>query len=148
MAQDLGIQKPQGLQLEGRIGPTSKIAKYGLNGKEKEKEKRREEHQRQITERMQANKADAASMGDRRASEQQRIDTFYCIFFLDKAVSSGVGRLVTLRDKGIEISFPYKADEQAIDGWPPFPPLIRMVHLYGRAADVLNNIKEVSQVTP
>lgn len=147
MAQDLGIQKLQGLQLEGRIGPTPKTAKHGLDGKEEEK--RREEHQRQITERMLANKADAASMEDRRASEQERIDTFYCIFFLDRAVSSGVGRPVTLRDKDIEISFPYKADEQTIDGWPPpFPPLIRIVHLYGRAADVLNNIKEVSQVTP
>ena len=147
MAQDLGIQKLQGLQLEGRIGPTPKTAKHGLNGKEEEK--RREEHQRRITERMLANKADAALMEDRRASEQERIDTFYCIFFLDRAVSSGVGRPVTLRDKDIEISFPYKTDEQAIGGWPPpFPPLIRIVHLYGRAADVLNNIKEVSQVTP
>jgi hypothetical protein len=34
-----------------------------------EKRKRREEHQRQITERMLANNADAASMEDRRASE-------------------------------------------------------------------------------
>jgi hypothetical protein len=119
MAQDLGIQKLQGLQLEGRIGQTPKTAKYRLNGKEEEK--RREEHQRQITERMQANKADAASMGDRRASEQQRIDTFYCIFFLDKAVSSGVGRPVILRDKGIEISFPYKAmSKLSMDGCHPF----------------------------
>jgi hypothetical protein len=70
-------------------------------------------------------------MEDQRASEQERIYTFYCIFFLDRAVSSGVGRPVTLRDKDIEISFFYKADEQVIDGWPPpFPPLIGIVHLY------------------
>jgi hypothetical protein len=37
MAQDLGIQKLQGLQLEGRIGPMPKTAKHGLNGKEEEK---------------------------------------------------------------------------------------------------------------
>jgi hypothetical protein len=60
-----------------------------------------------------------------------------------------VGKPATLRDNDIEILFPYKADEQAIDGWPPpFPPLIRIVHLHGRAADALNNIKGVSQVTP
>ena len=108
-----------------------------------EKRKRREEKNTSAkSQRMQANKADAASVEDRRASEQERIDTFYCIFFLDRAVSSGVGRPVTLRDKGIEISFPYKADEQAIDGWPsPFPPLIRIVHLCGRAADVLKSAK-------
>jgi hypothetical protein len=125
MAQDLGIQELQGLELEGRIGPTPKTAKHGLNGKRGREEKRREreEHQRQITERMRANKTDAVSMEDRRASEQERIDTFYRIFFLDRVVSSGVGRPVTLRDKGIEISFRYKADEQAINGWPPpFPP--------------------------
>ena len=49
----------------------------------------------------------------------------------------------------IEISFPYRADEQAIDGYPdPFPAMIKIVHMYGRVADVLNNLKEVSQVTP
>src|SRR5947207_15070743 len=115
-----------------------------------EKRKRRgEKNTRAKSQRMQANEADAASMEDRRASEHERIDTFYCTFFLDRAVSSGVGRPVTLQVKDIEISFPYKANEQAIDGWPShFPPLIRIVHLCGRAADVLNNIKEVSQATP
>ena len=36
-AQDLGIQKLQGLQPEGRIGPTPKTTKHGLDGKEEEK---------------------------------------------------------------------------------------------------------------
>jgi hypothetical protein len=67
----------------------------------------------------------------RRASEQEQIDPFYCISFLDKAALSGVDRPVTLRDKDIEISFPYKADEQAIDGWLPlFPPLINLHSTY------------------
>ncbi len=147
MAQDLGIQKLQGLQLEGRIGPTPKTAKHGAAGKEDEK--RREEYQRHLTEKMEAKPNSSVSIEDRRASEQERIDTFYCIFFLDRAVSSGVGRPVTLRDKDIEISFPHRPDVETGHGWPPpFPPLIRIVHLYGRAADVLNNIKEVKQVTP
>lgn len=56
---------------------------------------------------------------------------------------------MTLRDKDIEISFPYKPDDQSIDGWPqPFPPLIRIVHLYGRVTDVLNNINEANHVNP
>jgi hypothetical protein len=41
MAQDLGIQKLQGLQPEDRIGPTPKTTKHRLGGKEEEK--RREE---------------------------------------------------------------------------------------------------------
>ena len=145
MAQDLGIQKLEGLQLIGRIGPTPKTAKHGAAGKEEER--RRATAQRKLS-RIHEN-TDGALTEDRVASESERIDTFYCIFFLDRAVSSGVGRPVTLRDKDIEISFPYIADDQAINGWPhPFPPLIRIVHMYGRVADVLNNIKEVNQVTP
>ena len=145
MAQDLGIQKLEGLQLAGRIGPTPKTAKNGNAGKEQEK--RRAENQTKLSRTHQ--NADPNLLDDRRASESERIDTFYCIFFLDRAVSSGVGRPVTLRDKDIEISFPYIADDQAINGWPhPFPPMIRIVHMYGRVADVLNNIMEVSQVTP
>ena len=147
MAQDLGIQKLQGLQLEGRVGPTPKTAKHGTAGKEEEKE--REKYQSELTRTKKDKASEAVPLEDRRASEQERIDLFYCIFFLDRAVSSGVGRPVTLRDKDIEISFPYRPDDQTIDGWPPpFPPLIRIIHLYGRAADVLNNIKEVNQVTP
>ena len=61
IAQDLGVWKLQGLQPEGRIGPTPKTTKHGLGGKEEEK--RREEHQRQITERILANKTDAVSNG-------------------------------------------------------------------------------------
>ena len=145
MAQDLGIQKLEGLQLIGRVGPTPKTAKNGAAGKEEER--RRATAQRKLS-RIHEN-TDGTLMEDRIASESERIDTFYCIFFLDRAVSSGVGRPVTLRDKDIEISFPYIADDQAINGWPhPFPPLIRIVHMYGRVADVLNNIKEVTQVTP
>lgn len=145
MAQDLGIQKLEGLQLEGRIGPTPKTAKHGQEGKDEEV--RRADQQEELSGNI-AEK-DMADIEDRRASEQERIDTFWAIFFLDRAVSSGVGRPVTLRDKDIEISFPYRPDETMINGYPhPFPALIRIVHMYGRVADVLNNIKDVDQVTP
>ena len=145
MAQDLGIQKLEGMQLQGRIGPTPKTVKHGRDGKVEEH--RRFEQQQKLSRNL--SKEGIAQLDDRRASEQERIDTFWAVFFLDRAVSSGVGRPVTLRDKDIEISFPYCADETAINGYPdPFPAMIKIVHMYGRVADVLNNIKEVSQVTP
>ncbi|RMD42566.1 hypothetical protein DV735_g2548, partial [Chaetothyriales sp. CBS 134920] len=145
MAQDLGIQKLEGLQLQGRIGPTPKTVKSDQNGKEEEY--RRAEQQKSLSEDHAL--AGTKELEDRRASEQERIDTFWAIFFLDRAVSSGVGRPVTLRDKDIEISFPYEPDETTINGFPhPFPPMIRIVHMYGRVADVLNHIKDLSQVTP
>jgi Fungal specific transcription factor domain/Fungal Zn(2)-Cys(6) binuclear cluster domain len=145
MAQDLGIQKIEGLQLEGRIGPTPKTAKHGPAGKEEER--RRAARQQQLSKLHET--SDPTLVDDRRASEQERIDTFYAIFFLDRAVSSGVGRPVTLRDKDIEISFPHRPDDSCINGWPhPYPVMIRIVHMYGRVADVLNNIKEINQATP
>jgi hypothetical protein len=145
MAQDLGIQKLQGLQFEGRIGPTPKTAKSGDDGKIEEA--RRAEQHNALSKTHDA--LDSKEKENRKASEQERIDTFWSIFFLDRAVSSGVGRPVSLRDKDIEISFPYRPDEVMINGYPhPFPPMIRIVHMYGRVADVLNNIKDVDQVTP
>lgn len=63
-------------------------------------------------------------------------------------VSSGTGRRGTLRDAEIEISFPPMSDTKNSSDWPaPFPALIRIVHLYGRVADLLNSIKEPSDVT-
>lgn len=145
MAQDLGIQKLEGLQLEGRVGPTPKTAKHGHDGKADE---RRRSQQQEVLTRSLSNE-DSAQLEDRRASEQERIDTFWAIFFLDRAVSSGVGRPVTLRDKDIEISFPHRSSQTVINGHPdPFPAMIKIVHMYGRVADVLNNIKDVGQVTP
>lgn len=145
MAQDLGIQKLEGLQLEGRLGPTPKTAKHGQDGMAEEQ---RRFEQQQILSRN-CSQTDSSQLDDRRSSEQERIDTFWAIFFLDRAVSSGVGRPVTLRDKDIEISFPYHPDDTVINGYPdPFPAMIKIVHMYGRVADVLNNIKDVSQVTP
>ena len=145
MAQDLGIQKLDGLQLEGRIGPTPKTAKNGDQGRAEER--RRAEHHEQLS--ASHVMSDQKELEDRRASEQERIDTFWAIFYLDRAVSSGVGRPVTLRDKDIDISFPYRPSETMINGYPhPFPPMIRIVHMYGRVADVLNNIRNVTQVTP
>jgi hypothetical protein len=144
MAQDLGIQKLEGLQLEGRIGPTPRTSKASQAGKEYEA--RRETEQLELTQLLVG--SDAQLLEDRRASEKERVDTFFAIFFLDRAVSSGVGRPVSLRDDEVDISFPDSPDDETLEGWPhPFPPMIRIVHMYGRVADVLNNLKHVDQVT-
>lgn len=144
MSQDLGIQKLEGMQLEGRLGPTPKTVKAAADEGRLE-EKRREAQQAHLTQAL-MQKCDE-NVEDRRASEQERVDTFWAVFFLDRAVSSGVGRPVTLRDEDIELSFPQRPDEKMVDGYPhPFPVLIRIIHLYGRIADVINNIQGSSQV--
>jgi hypothetical protein len=72
----------------------------------------------------------------------------WAVFFLDRVVSSGTGRRSTLRDDDIELSFPPLDLLDPKTGWPsPFPALIRIVCLYGRVADLLNSIKEPSDIT-
>ncbi|KAI0513148.1 fungal-specific transcription factor domain-containing protein [Xylaria bambusicola] len=68
--------------------------------------------------------------------EQERIDTFWAVFFLDRAISSGTGRPVTLRDDDFDLSLP-KASLSPSSGWPnPYAALLHIIHLYGRPKDL------------
>ncbi|KAI1369001.1 fungal-specific transcription factor domain-containing protein [Xylaria arbuscula] len=79
--------------------------------------------------------------------EQERIDTFWAVFFLDRAISSGTGRPVTLRDDDFDLSLP-KASLSPGSGWPnPYAALLHIIHLYGRVSDVLNNIRQPKDLT-
>ncbi|KAI1424809.1 fungal-specific transcription factor domain-containing protein [Xylaria sp. FL1777] len=79
--------------------------------------------------------------------EQERIDTFWAVFFLDRAISSGTGRPVTLRDDDFDLSLP-KASLSPASGWPnPYAALLNIIHLYGRVSDVLNNIRQPKDLT-
>jgi len=74
------------------------------------------------------------------AEERERTDTFWAVYFLDRVISSGTGRPVTLKDSEIEIAMPCLEDAVNDDNYPqPFPALIRVIHLYGKATDILNN---------
>lgn len=139
MAQDLGMQTLEGLKYEGRDGPTPKSVKTDPNAGSDSSHKVPEARRRGSA---------VPAEEEQRAVERERLDTFWSIFFLDRVISSGTGRPVTLRDKDIEISFPSLDEVDAASGWPlPFPALIRIVHLYGRVTDLLNSIKEKSDIT-
>lgn len=144
MAQDLGMQKLEGIRFEGRVGPTPKSAKSGQAGKFGEKMSETE----RLTENLSGD-GNPGSIDEQRANERERINTFWAVFFLDRVISSGTGRPVTLRDEDIELPFPSLEEVDPISGWPvPFPALIRIIHLYGRVTDLLNSIREVNHVTP
>lgn len=137
LAEDLGMHKLQGLRYEGRGGPTPRMVKMGIA-----------ESNRAAMPIVDQPMRDQIASDEQRAVERERVDTFWAIFFLDRVVSSGTGRRSTLRDKDIELSFPCLDVSDAKTGWPaPFPALIRIVHLYGRVADLLNSIKEPSDIT-
>ncbi|KAK5166713.1 uncharacterized protein LTR77_008257 [Saxophila tyrrhenica] len=171
MAQDLGLHKIEGLRYRGKTGPTPKMIKRGSSAgspavltrvKSREKPTTKPDHrQKERTPDSQTANAnseavvedqsqppDPKDVDEQKAVEQERVDTFWAVFFLDRMVSSGTGRRSTLRDKDIELSFPALDTTDPKSGWPAaFPALIRIVHLYGRMADLLNTIKEPSDIT-
>lgn len=139
MAQDLGMQTLEGLKYEGRSGITPKLVKTDPNsGNTPALQERNVPHDQDMT----------ADEKEQRAVERERLDTFWSIFFLDRVISSGTGRPVTIRDRDIEISFPSLDEVDPASGWPlPFPALIRIIHLYGRVTDLLNRVRDVSDIT-
>ncbi|KAF2461999.1 fungal-specific transcription factor domain-containing protein [Lineolata rhizophorae] len=146
MAQDLGMQKIEGLKFEGRGGPTPKTVK-SLQSPGVTDELHQPQDGADVASKNEAEGTQSKS--EQRAVERERVDTFWSVFFLDRVISSGTGRPVTLRDRDIEISFPSLDEVDPRTGWPnPFPALIRIIHLYGRVTDLLNGIKAFSHVTP
>ncbi|PWW79774.1 hypothetical protein C7212DRAFT_289032 [Tuber magnatum] len=134
MAQDLGLQKLEGTRgdAEGGNGARRSMGRYDDGVAEKHKEY-----------------VDDENVREAKARERERTDTFWAVFFLDRVISSGTGRPVTIRDKEIEIDFPPIQEVDPDHGYPPpFPALIRIIQLYGRITDLLNSIKDVHTVTP
>lgn len=79
--------------------------------------------------------------------ENERIDTLWAVFTLDKYISSGLGRPVTMRLEDFELKPP---DTKATthDGWPaPLPALIRVIMLYGKVSDLLNTMRGIEDIT-
>lgn len=127
MAVDLGLQKIDGVKHQGLKDPgyRSSISSHPSVGSPA-----------------------SISEQERREIEQERTDTIWTVFMLDRVISSGTGRPVTMKDDDLELSFP--TVQASIErGWPsPFPALIQTIHLYGRVSDLLNSIKSVQDVTP
>lgn len=135
MAQDLGLHKLDGLRYEGRDGSSPRSSKY-------------DRHVPKPSNHVYLEPQDPEAADEQRAAERERIDTFWTVFFLDRVVSSGTGRRSTLPDDDIELSFPSLDLLDPKSGWPlPFPALIRIICLYGRVTDLLNSIKEPSDIT-
>ncbi|OAA37614.1 Transcription factor [Metarhizium rileyi] len=135
MAVDLGLQKRVGIQYQGQKDPWYTRHRSRGNGDSESPEDRK------------TSESDALSLDEQREVEQERIDTFWAVFFLDRVISSGTGRPVTFRDDDFELPFPAARVDPAT-GWPVlFPVLLEIIHLYGRVSDVLNNICDIRDLT-
>ncbi|KFZ03345.1 hypothetical protein V502_11022 [Pseudogymnoascus sp. VKM F-4520 (FW-2644)] len=138
MVQDLGLQKLEGVKYPGQRPDDSDAYATAAS------------IPRQAEEKSGSGKASQTMdmSSDRDIFEAELTDTFWAVLMLDRVISSGTGRPVTLRDEDVDLPFPpYTLDPES--GWPvPFPALIRILHLYGRVTDLLNTIRDTKDVTP
>lgn len=135
MAVDLGLQKMEGVKYQGERDPwyTRSWSRKNTDEPDGPEAKQSEE--------------ETLSPEEQLEVEQERIDTFWAVFVLDRVISSGTGRPVTFRDGDYELSLPAPTVDP-LSGWPaPFPTFIEIIHLYGRVSDVLNNIRNANDLT-
>ncbi|KAJ1338729.1 proline utilization trans-activator [Microdochium nivale] len=136
MAVDLGLTTEDGVRFHGENDPwyTRSMHRKGSGDEDLHPAKPDEtEHPHSLEEQKQL--------------EQERLDTFWAVFFLDRVISSGTGRSVTLKDDDFEHHLP-KSTLDPQSGWPlPLPILIQIIHLYGRVSDVLNKIRHSHDLT-
>lgn len=138
MAVDLGLHKKDGVKYQGE-----KDAWYtrAYNRKPSDHDHDHDVHQSKLTD------EDTLSLQEQKELEQERIDTLWTVFMLDRVISSGTGRPVTLRDNDFELDLPRTRLTFADDQPDPFPALIQIISLYGRASDVLNEVVKASDLT-
>lgn len=135
MALDLGLQKMEGVKYQGERDPwyTRNWSRRGIDGDDEPDSKQNEQGTLSPEEQLEV--------------EQERIDTFWAVFILDRAISSGMGRPVTFRDDDFELSLPAASIDPVSNAPAPFPYFIEIIHLYGRVSDVLNNIRDANDLT-
>lgn len=138
MLQDLGLQKLEGIQ---------RIDKQAESSGDSKSDTRQLENTTRSAE-SQDSPHNTNAQSNKDDYEADCISTFWAVYMLDRVISSGTGRPVTLRYEDIELPFPPHA-QHPVSGWPlPFPELIRILHLYGRVTDLLNNIQIAEDVLP
>lgn len=91
-----------------------------------------------------------SSPGEKSSLQQdvrkERIDTFWAVFILDRVVSTGVGRPVTLKEKDFELPLPRIVDRES-PHWPaPYLALIQIINLYGHMSDAMNAVRDVDTI--
>ncbi|PHH69888.1 hypothetical protein CDD82_7462 [Ophiocordyceps australis] len=134
MAVDLGLQKRVGIQYQGEKDPWYTRHRSRLNGESESPEEKKHDE------------VDALTPEEQKEVEQERTDTFWAVFILDRVISSGTGRPVTFREDDFELPFPNPTVDPGTK-WPAlFPVFLTIIHLYGRVSDVLNNIHNVNDL--
>ncbi|KAF4978971.1 hypothetical protein FZEAL_4738 [Fusarium zealandicum] len=134
MAVDLGLQKEVGVQYQGEKDPL-----YARHWSRQPCDD--ESPQTKMDE------SSPPNPEEQKEVVQERMDTFWAVFILDRVISSGTGRPVTFRDDDLELSFPEPFIDPVTHLPAPYPIFIQIIHLYGRMCDVLNKIRNADDLT-
>lgn len=134
MAFDLGLQKNEGVQFQGDKDPWYTRSWNHANGDE-------EDTNTAIP------KSETLNPEEQQEIVQERVDTAWAVYILDRIISSGTGRTVTIKDEEFELPTPEPLIDP-VSGWPlPYPAFIQITQFYGRVSDVLNKINKVQDLT-
>ncbi|KAF4970698.1 hypothetical protein FSARC_2329 [Fusarium sarcochroum] len=134
MAVDLGLQKEVGVQYQGEKDPLYSQTWGRHLGDEGSSEPK-------------IGESSPLNPQEQKEVVQERMDTFWAVFVLDRVISSGTGRPVTFRDDDLELSIPEPFIDPATN-WPsPYPIFLQIIHLYGRVCDVLNKVRNAQDLT-
>lgn len=134
MALDMGLQRTEGVQYLGDKDPWYTRSWNGAD----------------------VDEADAGSPGgedkklDPQAQQeivQERTETAWAVYILDRVISTGTGRTVTVRDDEFELPIPEPRIDSTTGLPAPYPIFIHIIQLYGRVSDVLNKITRVEDLT-
>lgn len=136
MALDLGLHMTEGVQYHGDQDPWY-TRSWNRPGAEEEDESSPISEEKKL---------------DRKEQQeivQERIDTAWAVYILDRVISAGTGRPVSLRDDEFELDLPNP--EAHLDSSKTLPALYpvftHIIQLYGRVSDVLNKLKRVEDLT-
>ncbi|KAI3395749.1 hypothetical protein diail_917 [Diaporthe ilicicola] len=134
MAFDLGLQKNEGVQFQGDKDPWYTRSWNHANGDEEDTN-------------VAIPKSETLNPEEQQEIVQERVDTAWAVYILDRIISSGTGRTVTIKDEDFELPTPEPIIDP-VSGWPlPYPAFIQITQFYGRVSDVLNKINKVQDLT-
>lgn len=130
MVIDLGLDKEKGIKIDRRPRRNYVLSEF-------------EQHEPSPSDQGE----NSAAAEEPCTTEKERVDTLWAIFSLDRYISSGLGRPVTMRMDEFELELPKISSTITKGLAAPLPPLIHLMQMYGRVSDLLNSIKTEEDVT-
>lgn len=134
MAFDMGLEKKEGVQYQGEKDPWY-FGSWNRTTTDEEE-------------------SSSAVVGDEQLDPkeqqeivQERIDTAWAVYILDRVISTGTGRTVTVRDDEFELPIPQPNIDPSTGLPAPYPVFAHIIQLYGRVSDVINKLKKPTDLT-